>query len=286
MDEIRGEFFLFNDQVLPVQKFNPQVINFGTTIYELIKVVNCVPTFVEKYLLRVKNSLKLINKSLWFDQKAFLEKIKRIIELNCVTDIDHLKILICFENQLYNHKDLFLAYFAEAPVPTPEQYSNGVKTITLNAKRLNPNAKIFLPDLRKKSETLIEKLNIYEVILLSDDNTITEGSRSNIFFVKNNSLYTAELKQVLPGITRSNVIELARKNSIDVYETTIKYEEISNFEAAFLTGTSRKIVPVKNIDDITFDVQHNVVKKLMQLYDQLIDKYVTENRNNWLCQNC
>ncbi len=278
---------MLNDQILLSDKFVPEIINYGTTIYELIKVVNCVPTFIEKYLKRVENSLKLINRSLWFDLNNLTDKIRYLINLNCVTGTDHLKILISFDNEFYGQQqNLLILYFAEAPVPSPEQYEKGVKTVTLNAQRTNPNAKIFLPNLRQKSEQLINNYGLYEVILLTKDGYITEGSRSNIFFVKDNTLYTASLKDVLPGITRSNVIEIARENNIQVVETDIHYNSLSHFDAAFLTGTSRKIVPVNAIDNFTFNPAHPLVRKLMQLYDQKIENYVHAHKEQWECPGC
>ena len=278
---------MINDQILPSDKFVPEIINYGTTIYELIKVVNCVPTFIEKYLQRVENSLKIINRSLWFELNKLTDKIRYLINLNCVTDTDHLKILISFDNEFYGQQqNLLILYFAEAPVPSPEQYEKGVKTVTLNAQRTNPNAKIFLPNLRQKSEQLINNYGLYEVILLTKDGYITEGSRSNIFFVKDNTLHTASLKDVLPGITRSNVIEIARENNIQVVETDIHYNSLSHFDAAFLTSTSRKIVPVNAIDNFTFNPAHPLVRKLMQLYDQKIENYVRTHKDQWECPGC
>ncbi len=287
MDSIERKYFLINDKVLSTSEFVPEIINYGTTIYEMVKIINCVPVFWEKYLNRINNSLRLIKREIWFNGQDLADKISYLNALNCVKDTGHLKILISFENEFYGYpQDLLIMYFAQAPVPTPGQYEKGVKTVTLNAQRTNPNAKVFLPELRQQAQSLIEKYGLYEVILLTQDNYITEGSRSNVFFVKDNALYTANLYDVLPGITRNNVIEIARSNGIQVYETKIHYDQLRGFDAAFLTGTSRKIVPIRSIDGFEFDAQNPLIRKLMRLYDEKINQYVAKNKDQWQCPGC
>ncbi len=287
MEQIRGKFFLLNDKILPASQFVPEVIEYGTTIYELIKIVNCVPIFYDEYMERMNQSLKAIGREFWLTSEQLKERIKYLIELNCVRQTDHLRLVISFDNLFYPEQDkLFLAYLVQMHLPTPEQYENGVKTLTLNAIRQNPNVKVYLPDLRRKAEQLIAKNNIYEVILLDDQNHITEGSRSNIFFIKNNTLYTASLHKVLPGITRKKVIQLAKKHNIDVQETNIHYSELTHFQAAFLTATSRKIVPIRTIDNFVFDPKNQLLRQLKNWLDQEIKNYAVEHYQQWQCSGC
>ncbi len=287
MEQIRGKFFLLDDKILPASQFVPEVIEYGTTIYELIKIVDCVPIFYEEYMERLKKSLAAIGKEFWLSDQQLKDRIKYLIELNCVRHTDHLRIVISFDNLFYPGQDkLFMAYLVQTPIPTPEQYENGVRTLTLNAIRQNPNVKVYLPDLRRKAEQLIAKNNIYEVILLDNQNNITEGSRSNIFFIKQNTLYTASLHKVLPGITRKKVIQLSKKHGIDVKETTIHYSQLHQFQAAFLTGTSRKIVPVRSIDNFKFDPKNQLLRQFRNWLDQEIKNYAIKHYEQWKCTGC
>ncbi len=288
MDRIKGKVFLLNGQVLPITEFNPDIINHGTTIYELIKIKDCVPLWLEKYLKRTENSLGIIGRRAWFSPQELIEQIRRIIRLNCVKDEDHLKILISFDNDLFSPpQNILTLFFTTVPIPSQEAYRNGVRTVSLNARRINPNAKVYQPMLRSRSEELIRSLKIYEVILLTEDNFITEGSRSNVFFITpQGRIITPSLADVLPGITRSNVIDLARDNGIPLEEKRVHYEELSGFDAAFLTGTSRKILPIRSIDNIEFNPQNPVLQKLIRLYDEKISDYVQQHREQYqdLCQ--
>ena len=271
---------MFNDQILEKEHFNPQIINYGLSIYDLIRIENCIPVFYEQYISRLQNSLKFINKSLWFGFDQLFYKIQKLISLNCATTTSFLKLIISFNNDYFGSlKNLFIAYFAALHQPSPKQYAEGVYTITLQEQRLNPNAKIYLPHLRSKTENFIKSHNITEVILLTQENIITEGSRSNVFFIKNNTLFTPHLKMVLPGITRQNVIKIAKQLGIKVQETDIYYNQLAEFEAAFLTATSKKILPIKRIDNILFRPQHPLIQTLLRQYNQLINSYVSTHKN-------
>ena len=287
MDFIDREYFLFNGKVLRAGQFDGNFIYYGTTVYEVIKIKNCVPVYLDDYLQRVEHSLTSVGKGKYFDRDQILHLLHKIIEINCVKGLSHLKIVFSFDNEYFGKReDIFALYFLKMPIPTSEQYNQGVPVITIKAKRENPNVKIFLPDLRKRAEQLIEQHKIYEVILVDEHNIVTEGSRSNVFFVKNGQLFTAELHKVLPGITRKKVIEISRRNGLPVNETIIYYDKLKQFEAAFLTGTSRKIVPIKRIDNIEFDVQNMQMRQLMQWYDAEIENYVASHRAKWQCSEC
>ncbi len=288
MDRIKHRYFLLNDKLLETGEFDQEIINHGTTIYELLKIRECTPLFLEKYLRRIHSSLNIIGRSDWISDAQIVEKMRLVIQKNCVRHEDHLKILISFDNDLFSPpRDLITMFFTTVPIPRQEQYRQGVRTVSLNATRYLPNAKIYQPRLRQVTEEMIDTQNIYEVILLNESNYITEGSRSNIFFIdRGKNLITPSLEDVLPGITRRNVIEIAHNKGINFIEKKVHYDELSHFEAAFLTGTSRKILPIQSIDNHVFNPQNILLTDLMLWYEQMLDGYVRMHKNKFedICQ--
>jgi len=82
------------------------------------------------------------------------------------------------------------------------------------------------------------------------DNLITEGSHTNFFAVKNDVVYTAPLSNfILEGITREVIIDLCKKNKINIEESYIRLEEILDYDEFFITGTLTEITPVVQIDN-------------------------------------
>ena len=86
-------------------------------------------------------------------------------------------------------------------------------------------------------------------IILSKDGLITEGSKSNIFFVKHGNVYTPSLNNnILPGITREFVIKLLRENNIPVFEEDIPVISLYEFDEVWLTSSTKEIQPIASID--------------------------------------
>lgn len=90
-----------------------------------------------------------------------------------------------------------------------------------------------------------------EGIALDTRGHISEGSGENIFVVRENSIYTPPLiDALLPGVTRSSVIALARDAGFAVVESHIPREMLYIADEVFFTGTAAEITPIKSIDRI------------------------------------
>ena len=100
---------------------------------------------------------------------------------------------------------------------------------------------------------------------------VAEATGANIFFVKNNKVYTPTPDCFLNGITRQTVIGLLKKNGIEVVEKHIKLEELDSFEQCWLTGTAAEVTPVGQIDTFRFEVG--------QLARQMSSEYEKEVRS-------
>jgi branched-chain amino acid aminotransferase len=98
------------------------------------------------------------------------------------------------------------------------------------------------------------------------DNCITEGSRTNIFFIRENRLFTAPDKLILSGITRKHILELCRENNIEVRYECVKANETDQYESAFMTGTSPVVLPFSSINDVKYRVDHPFIGMLRELY--------------------
>jgi branched-chain amino acid aminotransferase len=150
-----------------------------------------------------------------------------------------------------------------------------VDTITVNAVRSNPNAKVANLELNTRINQKIKKRNVFEAILLDDNGFITEGSRSNIFMIKDDLVFTAPLHNVLPGITRSKILEICSQQNYPVKEINLRPEDLVKMEAVFLTGTSPNVLPVKQINSVCFNSAANpLLIKIMKQYDAMIADYI------------
>ena len=109
-------------------------------------------------------------------------------------------------------------------------------------------------------------------LMLDYEGNIAEATGANVFF-KNQSgeLHTPIPDSFLNGITRREVIKIAKAKGINVLERKIKPEEMKDFTGCFLTGTAAEVTPVSQISNYNFKVC-NVITDLNDSYQKLVRK--------------
>lgn len=111
----------------------------------------------------------------------------------------------------------------------------------------------------------------HEAILLNDRGEVAEGTGENIFLVKNGALKTNDAQaDVLEGITRDTVIQLARDCGIPVTVGAITTADLFDADELFFTGTAAEVMPIVQIDDHCFPVEMPVTGHLQRLYGSVV----------------
>ena len=121
------------------------------------------------------------------------------------------------------------------------------------------------------SKHIAEKKGFDDSLMLDSNGYVAESTGANIFFVKNNKLYTPIADCFLNGITRQTVIKLAKKNNIKIIEKRVLPRELLKADEIFLTGTAVEITPISQIDNKKFNVG-KITKKLISLFSDLVEK--------------
>jgi len=88
-----------------------------------------------------------------------------------------------------------------------------------------------------------------EALLLDFKGNIAEGPGENIFIVKDNIIYTPSLGNILKGITRDSIIQIAKNEKMKVKEKKLKLEDVYNADEAFFTGTAAEVTTIASLDD-------------------------------------
>ena len=97
-----------------------------------------------------------------------------------------------------------------------------------------------------------ERQGFDDSLMLDYRDYVAEATGANIFFVKGNSLYTPIADCFLDGITRRTVIKIAKEEGINISETRIKLEDLTEYDECFVTGTAAEVTPVNTIGEFTF----------------------------------
>jgi len=259
-------FFVYNGELRPNNEFIPSENTGG--IYEVLRVLKGVPLFLEEHLERFKISAEIAGKTIRFSPKEIEHVIQNLIKQNNVQE----------GNILLSCKTNLKAFFILHRYPELVKYQSGIRCGILHAERNNPNAKVFQTSVRQLADEIIQKEKVYEVLLVDRLGKITEGSRSNVFFVKGNQVLTPPANEVLLGITRQKTIRIIRNQKVSVSEKEILLKDLESFDAAFLTGTSPKILPVSKVGGVDLNPKHETVRLLMHEFDSMIQDYIEKNK--------
>jgi len=112
----------------------------------------------------------------------------------------------------------------------------------------------------------------YEALRVDPLGRVLEGTRSTFFLVRGGVLLTPPLEVgILAGITRGKILGLARALDLPVREARIQIEELEASQEAFITSTSRGIVPVQRCDQAKIGPPGPMTRRLMRAYAELIE---------------
>ena len=239
----------------------------GISLYEVVKIIDSKALFLDGHIKRLHNSVKLKNLKIWLTDAQITERINKLIEVNKVKQ-GRLKFVFRF----YNDKNMFLCFFLNKIEPTKEIYESGVKLTCLSTERLDPNIKKINYDLRSAVKILKEQEKAFEALLINSSNKVTEGSKSNFFLIKDKTIFTSPKTNVLPGITREYVFQICEKAGIKIIEKNINKNDLSEFDSAFISGTSIGILSVNQIDKIQFDLKNPIFKCISKEYNKIVNR--------------
>lgn len=239
----------------------------GKTIYEVIRIMAGKPLFMDEHLERLKQSGLTLGMPMEGIEAAVAEDMKQVVA-HCEIKDNNLKIVAGY---LESGAFSYVVFPVKSFYPPKNYYENGVKTVLMQVERENPNAKVINAELSAKVDTLRETTEIFEGLLVDSEGCITEGSRSNVFFIKGDRLMTPKSSDVLLGITRQKLLTSIEAFGIAFEETEIKVSELQLYDACFITGTSIGLLPVAQIDDQKINSPGNpILKKLQEGYDRIV----------------
>ena len=263
-----GNYFVTHTDLISTRFIDKHVQDKNDVIYEVLRFIDSKPLFLEDHIERFTSSFLVNNekKAAWM--LLITRRIRVLVEENKIS----------YGNLRFQFNDYspasFFAWMIPSKYPSDQQYYKGVTIKTYLGIRNKPNFKARNINLRRDVDNFIEENDIYEAILVNSKGFLTEGSRSNIFFIKDSILITPPLAMVLPGITRQKIIELIDANNLQFEERLIRIEDMKNYSTCFISGTSPKILPVTRINDIKMDVENKHLINLINLFNQQIDEYI------------
>ncbi len=246
---LNGKWVDEKDMMIPALDLSV-IRGFG--IFDYLRTYGKTPFRLKEHIERFFNSAKLINAQPVKTAIEIEQIILEGIEKNGFENTQ-LKFVqtggVSPDGFIPSGEPSFFVTFAPATIVPPEMYENGIKLVTVKLMRQIPYAKTLsyiagIVEVQKAS-----KLGAKDILYTDIDENIYEATRSNFFAIKGDELITAE-KNVLYGITRKVVLEIAEKVGLKPVLRFLNKLELKDIDEAFITNSSYEILPVTNIDDV------------------------------------
>lgn len=264
----------FNGKILPLNDVKININELGLlrayAVFDYLRTYHGKPFRIDDYLKRFRNSASELRLPLKFSD----DKIKKIVsELlqNQKQDVG-IRFLLTggyTEDSMAISKPNFFILIEKLFDYPEEVFKKGVKLITCEFQRFMPQVKTtnYLNAILLQPEK--EKEKAFE-ILYHQEGMISETARNNFFIVKNEVLFTPK-ENILSGITRKVILELAKKNKIKTKEKKIFLSEIQMADESFITGSSKGIVPVVQVDNLK--IRNGKVGEMTKKFNSLFVFY-------------
>ncbi len=221
----------------------------GYGIFDFFKILNNIPLFLNDYLHRFYESARLMHLPVPLSPDELKNVLYQLMEHNQLPQ-SGIKMVLTggYSQDGYNPAAPNLL-ITQQPITllTDAQVQQGIKVIThsyvrdlAEAKTINYSTGIrLLPHMRAQGA---------QDILYHQNNIITECPRSNFFIVTQDNQVRTPEKDVLKGITRKNVLEVARQK-YHTLEGVVTLADLAQAKEAFTTSTTKQILPIVQVDD-------------------------------------
>jgi branched-chain amino acid aminotransferase len=268
-------YAFINNEILPLKNavihVSDLAIQRGFGVFDFFKISNGHPYFLNTYLDRFYHSASLMKLTVPVARPDLVKIIHDLIKKNSLRE-SGMKLILTggysVDGFQPSNPNLIVTQ-QEFALPSADQVGKGVPIITheyvrefAEAKTINYSMGIWLID-KVRNEKAFD-------VLYHKDGIVSEFPRSNFFMVTANNTIVTPNKNVLAGVTRKNIIALGAKHfNVEVRDVTLR--DIHYATEAFITSTTKRIVPIISIDHRAIGkgkpgpVTQSLLKHLMDL---------------------
>ncbi len=254
---------------------------FSDGIYELIPYFNSKPFLFDEHYNRLEKSLEMIDLVNPYGKDDWMDKIENLIkycdfknfslyiQITRGTPINYNDNILREHAVTRGYKPTVCMFFSEIN-SLPKELTEKKNAITMEDKRwMQCDIKSISLLFNAYAKTVAHSQGAYEAILIRNG-IVTEGCSSNVFIIKNKIIKTTpESKHILPGITRSYVIEeLIKNNGYEVTVADFSENDLVNADEVFVTNSTQGIVPITCIDgnDISSGLCGEITERLYKKF--------------------
>ena len=280
---INGELFERNKAKVSV--FDSGFL-LGDGLWEGMRLHNGHIAFIESHLTRLYEGAKAIDLEIGLSKNELHEAILKTCEANSMKNGVHVRLIVSrgekktpFQSPRANTGKSTIVIIPEWKEVKKGSFSNGLNLHTVHIQR-GPTT-IQDPQWNSLSKLncisaciQAEKSGADEALMLDPQGFVATCNSTHFFIIRNGELWTSNGLYCIEGITRENIIFLAKKNGIVVKECNFSLTKVYSADEAFVTGTFAGLIPVKSVDgrEIGEKLPGSITSKLRNEYLKLLEK--------------
>ena len=235
---------------------------YGEGVYETLRTYNRRPFVFDRHTRRLRQSARMIALDVPFSDDELATRIAETMTAAALDDNEaYIRVLLTrgigeltYDPAATPTPSLVIIVKPQVD-PPPAAYRDGVGVAIVDIIRNHPasvNPVIKSNNLMNSALAMQEALRrgAFEGVMRNYKGELSECTTANLFVVKEGRIRTPPLNSgLLPGITRELVFEIGRGEGIDVLESVLRDDDLYTSDEAFLTSTTRELVPITTVDN-------------------------------------
>jgi branched-chain amino acid aminotransferase len=298
----------FNGQLVPESSAKVSIYDsalmFGDVVFEMTRSFNKQHFRLQEHLVRLYDSMRMVRLDCGLSMVEMEAAVHEVTAANdpLFAEDDEHRVMIDVTRGLLG------IYAGNVDVPSGPNviiadfplrwtvagmsslFDTGINAV-VPSQRAIP-AHLLDPKIKSRSRLhyLIANIQVSAIpgsnnwaLLLDPDGFVAEGTGDNFFIVKGGRLVTPEGRNILRGISRGYVMELARDLGIPAVEANIDVYDVVTADEAFMTGTPFCLLPVTSIDgsQIGAGAMGDVTRSILDSWGRNVDVDIVEQIRGW-----
>jgi branched-chain amino acid aminotransferase len=234
---------------------------YGEGIYETMRTYHGRPFLFDRHMRRLRRSASMIELALPFSDEELAAQIRATQTAAKVDGEAYIRVLVTrgvgeltYDLTATPHPSTVIIVKPQIDPPA-DAYDKGVRVVIVDIVRNHPatvNPMIKSNNLMNSALAMQQALrsHAFEGVMRNYKGELTECTTSNLFIVKNNVALTPPLAAgLLPGITREFLFDIGKDVGVEVAEQVLGDDDLFRADEAFLTSTTRELVPIVTVND-------------------------------------
>ena len=235
---------------------------YGEGVYETLRTYGRKPFLYDRHVRRLRRSADLMALPLPFSDDDLAAQIEATMAAAAFAGEAYIRILVTrgigdltYDPEATPEPSVVIIVKPHVD-PPPEVYAEGVGVVIVDVIRNHPasvNPMIKSNNLMNSALAMQEAIRRggYEAVMHNFKGELAECAVANLFIVRSGIVLTPPLSAgLLPGITREYLFDIGRQEGVDIREATLHDEDLYGADEAFLTGTTREIVPIVRVNEV------------------------------------